>query len=126
MVTIVFRGGWVGWGGGLLWENRGWLQCPGQIRAEVSACDLPTYRSHLGQQMHSSPTYLSFQYAIETARHNIRMCVFFARCIRILIWMYARSQTVQALEVVPWATDKPSFSAELARIVEYITRPEVG
>lgn len=56
----------------------------------------------------------------------VRRCVFFTRGIRVLICVCARSQTVQALEVVPWATDEPSFSAELARIVEYVTRPEVG
>lgn len=40
--------------------------------------------------------------------------------------MHAFSQTVQALNAAPWAADKPSFSAELARIHEYMTRPEVG
>ncbi|XP_059205123.1 probable methyltransferase-like protein 24 [Centropristis striata] len=31
-----------------------------------------------------------------------------------------------ALEVQPWATDKPSFTAELDRIITYITRPQLN
>ncbi|TWW65177.1 probable methyltransferase-like protein 24 [Takifugu flavidus] len=35
-------------------------------------------------------------------------------------------KTVKALKVMPWAADKPSFSAELSRILAYITRPQLN
>lgn len=74
----------------------------------------------------TSPQILIIPTCDRDAVNDPRVCVcslHFSMCM--LIRIRACSQAVQALKVVPWAADKPSFSAELARIVKYITRPEV-
>ncbi|KAA8585922.1 methyltransferase-like protein 24 isoform X1 [Etheostoma spectabile] len=40
--------------------------------------------------------------------------------------MHSRQMGPTTLEVQPWATDKPSFAAELKRIITYITRPQLN
>ncbi|KAM9340105.1 putative methyltransferase-like protein 24 [Symphorus nematophorus] len=40
--------------------------------------------------------------------------------------MHSRQMGPRALEVQPWAADKPSFTAELNRIIAYINRPQLN
>ncbi|XP_028255676.1 methyltransferase-like protein 24 [Parambassis ranga] len=40
--------------------------------------------------------------------------------------MHARQVGPRALEMPPWAADKPSFTAELSRVIAYITTPQLN
>lgn len=97
------------------------LQCLRQIRTKVRACDLPPHHSYLGQGVHT-PTHICHLFPFPGIFWYSMNC-----SINILICMCACSQTVlRTLEVMPWAADKPSFSAELSRIITYIASPQVG
>lgn len=104
------------------------LQCPKQIRSEVRAWDLPAHGSYLGQGVHS-PTHICHSYTLFRPPNEFPLIRWYSLhcCINILICMCACSQTaLRTLEVMPWAADEPSFSAELRRIIMYIARPQVG
>lgn len=107
------------------------LQCPKQIRSEVRACDPPAHGSYLGQggQGGHAPTHIRHSYTLFRPPYGFLLICWYSlhRCINILTCMCACSQTaLTTLEVMPWAADEPSFSAELRRIIMYITKPQVG
>lgn len=88
---------------------------PAGLRSEVMTCLLCIYT--WGRRVQEKWTQ---------TRTLVSFIFMYIDIINWYVFCASSQMGSKTLEVQPWAADGPSFTAELDRIIAYVTRPQVG